>query len=223
MEFFIKKAKARAEVYRLLSQAFYDPKILDNAFALKLEEAFQALGIYLFKEALEALKLGIESINTTELSVEYCKLFFGPAKLLAPPYESVYLEGRVMGESTVDVVKSYEKAGISISQNFKNLPDHAAAELEFMYYLCSKELEAWEKKDIHGVFHYLVLQKSFLKEHLMKWIPQFCELIKKNASSEFYRSLAKIAEGYINIEGIEKETVKELAYVISLLNLMGQP
>lgn len=221
MEFLIKRAKARCEAYRLLAQAFHDPKILDNAFALKLEEAFQTLGIYLFKEALEALKCGIES-SATDLAVEHCKLFYGPAKLLAPPYESMYTEGRVMGESTLEVIKKYREAGLAASPDFKNLPDHIAAELEFMYYLAFKEAEAWEKGDVEKIFHYLLMQKRFLKEHLTKWIPQFCERILKNASSDFYKSLAKITEGYINIESSEKEVLREVAHAIRLLTLEMQ-
>lgn len=217
MEFLIKRARARGEVYRLLAQAFRSPKV-ESSFAPELREALEALGIYIFKEEVKDLQP--VNARSTDLAVEYYKLFYGPAKLLAPPYESMYTEGMIMGESTLEVIKRYEEAGVAISPEFKNLPDHAAAELEFMYYLVSKEVEAWEKGDVEKIFHYVVMQKRFLKEHPNKWIPQFCGQILKNASSEFYKSLAKITQGYIDIESSENEALKEIAHAITLLNLL---
>lgn len=218
MEFLIERAKAKCEVYRLLASAFRSPEV-ESSFALELKEALEALGIYIFKEELEALQFAA-NVQGLELAVEHARLFLGPAKILAPPYESMYTEGRIMGESTLDVIKRYEEAGLAVSPDFKNLPDHIAAELEFIYYLGSKELEAWGEGDLEKMFHYLLMQKRFLKEHLAKWIPQFCERILKNASSEFYKNLAKITQGYIDIESSENEILKELAHAITLLNLL---
>ena len=84
-----------------------------------------------------------------ELLVEYARLLVGPNELPAPPYGSVYLEeGRkVMGESTARVMEFYKAEGLSMNEQFQNLPDHITAEMEFMYYLAYHEVEALEKND----------------------------------------------------------------------------
>jgi putative dimethyl sulfoxide reductase chaperone len=69
------------------------------------------------------------------LPVDYTRLFIGPFSPLAPPYESVYRGGEVMGASTAAVMGLYRMAGFDLSGDFHEAPDHIAAELEFVYVL----------------------------------------------------------------------------------------
>ncbi|MBW1770891.1 MAG: molecular chaperone TorD family protein [Deltaproteobacteria bacterium] len=79
-----------------------------------------------------------------DLCVDFARLFVGPYALLAPPYGSVYLDGerKVMGDSTMDVCMRYAEVGLQLADHFKEVPDHIAAELEFIYFLILKEAEA---------------------------------------------------------------------------------
>jgi TorA maturation chaperone TorD len=91
------------------------------------------------------------SANLEPLKIDFSKLFVGPYKLFAAPYGSVYLdsERQVMGDSTLDVKTRYREAGLDTAKNFKDAPDHISAELEFMYYLIFKEIEAFSKANSH--------------------------------------------------------------------------
>ena len=40
------------------------------------------------------------------------------------------------------VLESYRHAGLSLTKDLNEPPDHIATELEFMYYLCQKEMIA---------------------------------------------------------------------------------
>lgn len=130
--------------------------------------------------------------TSEDLSVEYARLFVGPYALKAPPYGSVYLdrERRVMGDSTMEVMQIYQKEGLSIDDQFKELPDHISVELEFMYYLAHKELEALKASETREVHRLTETQKLFLSKFLKPWVPPFCENIKKGTDNEFYRALA---------------------------------
>jgi putative dimethyl sulfoxide reductase chaperone len=131
--------------------------------------------------------------DPTPWRVDYAKLFVGPFGVPAPPYGSVYLEGerRVMGGSTIHVRETYREAGLDISEDCCEAPDHIAVELEFMHFLAFKEGEATGRGDREGALRYANMQEEFLERHLGAWVSQFTDLIKAHAETEFYRGLAE--------------------------------
>jgi TorA maturation chaperone TorD len=150
----------------------------------------------LFSASMEEsiLKCGNE-----ELLVEYTRLFLGPFGVIAPPYGSVYLDGehRVMGDSTMEVIRRYRNEGLSGSSDARELPDHVSVELEFMSYLVFKEIKALEICDLGAAAEAVEKQKSFSGDFLRRWIPPFCERIKENTESGFYAALAQCASTFI--------------------------
>ena len=66
-----------------------------------------------------------------------------------------------MGDSTMEVIKMYEEQGLSMDSEFRNLPDHITVELEFMYYLIFKEIEALEKSDMDKALDFIKTQGCF--------------------------------------------------------------
>jgi TorA maturation chaperone TorD len=139
-----------------------------------------------------AMEETIQKYSNEDLAVEYAGLFVGPFELKAPPYGSVYLDGgrRVMGDSTIEVVRIYEKAGMVMDKDFKELPDHIAVELEFMYYLIYKEMEALEKSEKEKALAFGETRNRFFNRFLSPWIPPFCEKIKETTDNHFYIALA---------------------------------
>lgn len=199
---FICREKKRGDCFRLLSACFYQP---EKAFFLK-EGIFSNLASLLKEVSPEASAFAVElekvfSISTeVDLNVDYARLFVGPNELLAAPFGSVYLDGerKVMGDSTMEVIKIYEEQGLSIDKGFGNLPDHITAELEFMYYLIYKELEALDKSDMAAALNYIKIQEIFLNRFLKQWIQPFCSKIKEGTTNGFYRSLADCTLTFIN-------------------------
>lgn len=123
----------------------------------------------------------------------------GPNELIAPPYGSIYLdkERKVMGDSTIKTMDFYREAGLEISKDFKELPDHITVELEFMYYLIFKEVEALTKSDLETTNKFIEMQHRFLNSFLGLWINSFCEKIKSGADNEFYKALAEGASVFV--------------------------
>jgi TorA maturation chaperone TorD len=123
----------------------------------------------------------------------------GPYKLLAAPYGSVYLDGerKMMGDSTLDIQNRYREAGLGTAGNFKDAPDHIAAELEFMYYLIFKEIEFFSNSDLEAAVGFIRKQNSFLEDHLMAWVPEFVGNVIANAANPFYPNLANATRAFL--------------------------
>lgn len=189
----------RFKTYRLLANAYYlpDQNLLDGLTKLGkcMEQICGEAGEYVKKiQADMGQKDGAGYLN-----IDYAKLFVGPFNLPAPPYGSVYLENQrmVMGNSTVDVQKRYQEAGLTVDAKFKDAPDHIAAELEFMHFLVFKQMEAAGEGDADGFISCLLMQQSFLEEHLGAWISEFTGNIVNNAQTSFYKNLALATEAFV--------------------------
>jgi TorA maturation chaperone TorD len=193
--------RIRGDCYRLLSACFYQPDktlFMQENLLRNLTEGLKRIcpPASLFTEKMEEHFAGY---SNEDLLIDYAKLFVGPNELIAPPYGSVYLEKerRVMGDSTLKTIELYREAGLAISDDFKELPDHITVELEFMYYLIFKEVEAIEKSDLDSALHFIKMQEIFLNRFLGQWIIPFCEKIKEGTENEFYRSLADCVSTFV--------------------------
>jgi TorA maturation chaperone TorD len=103
-----------------------------------------------------------------------------------------------MGQSTVDVRNWYEKEGLDIVIN--DAPDHIAMELEFMYYLAVKQIQATRDEDAQGIEGSQKKQKSFLCSHLARWVTEFAENVEKNVETKFYKTLAQLTEMFVQMD-----------------------
>jgi TorA maturation chaperone TorD len=190
---------SRMAAFRLLSDCYFlpDPGLSEKLKNLEINMANvcepAVVSIQRMRKAFEA------SADLELLKVDFSKLFVGPYKLFAAPYGSVYLDGerKIMGDSTLDVQNRFREVGLDMAKNFKDAPDHITAELEFMYYLIFKEIEAFSNSDIETAFGFIQKQKSFLEDHLMAWVPEFTNSIIEHAENPFYLNLAKATETFL--------------------------
>jgi len=112
-------------------------------------------------------------------------LFLGPVSVLFP-YESWYVDGKLMGESLLKVKQVYRDKGMVKSRGFAEPEDHLALELGFMKHLCEKG----ELQD----------QKEFLSHHLLLWVPKFCDDLYAKSRSDFYRGIGRITKGFLFLD-----------------------
>lgn len=185
------QARARASSYELLALGFGPP-------SAELAEALSEAGA----------RFSLPAPDLTVLIPEYHRLFVGPGCLPVPPYGSVYREGRtVMGETTLDVKRRYEEAGYAFNPSFTELPDHVTAELAFMALLAEEEARAWEAQDAAAASGWLARERTFLNDHLTRWLPAFCERLLASTDAPFYRRLAVALREFI---ALDAERVKAL-------------
>jgi TorA maturation chaperone TorD len=190
---------ARGDSFKHLAACYQQPRkeLVDNIKKLR-----HHLATVCPEAALHVEKMidEFEITDTLEpLAVDYARLFVGPYELLAPPYGSVYLDGerQVMGKSTLEVRDKYRKAGLDISSDFRDPPDHISAELEFIYFLVFKEVEALRNSDIETTLNFLEKQRDFLRAHLGVWVFDFAESIEEKAETNFYKNLARATKAFI--------------------------
>lgn len=148
-----------------------------------------------------------------EAKTEYARLFIGPHPPIASPFESVYRSPRkmLMNEVTMEVRKKYKEIGIEVIEKDRIPDDHIALELEFMYFLCSKTLDAInEGKNIEYIISLMEKQQVFAEVHLIQWIPSLCNKIISNSNFNFYKEIAIFTESYINEEKITIEEILKL-------------
>jgi len=79
-------------------------------------------------------------------------------------------------------------------------PDHISCELDFMRFMCNKELEAWRNVNKNQAFRLLDAEKHFLEEHLMTWVTRFCENVRAYERLGFYRGWADLTEGWLSFD-----------------------
>ena len=187
------------KAFRLLSDCYFIP---EPGLSEKLEslESRMAEVCETAAESIQTMRKEFKAGGRLEsIRVDFAKLFVGPFKLLAAPYGSVYLDGerKMMGDSTLDVRSRYREAGLDTSKNFKDAPDHISAELEFMYFLIFKEIEAFADSDTETAMDFIQKQKSFLEDHLMAWVPEFAKNINEHAENPFYPNLATATETFL--------------------------
>ncbi len=185
----------RQEVTSGLLQQIKDPQFLGVLSALGIQ-----LGDDFFQRNEEEL--------LEEMAVEYTRLFLGPGKHISP-HESVHhqgddaQQGQLWGESTVEVKKSIESSGLDYRSEYRGLPDHISVELEFMQQVTLQEEQAWREEDKDGALYCLKIEKKFIEEHLIRWIPIFCEKVIREAELPFYREMAALTKSFIEFENKE--------------------
>lgn len=184
-------AITRGNCFRLLAACFYEPEkdlFVEENLCQNLRDLLDGWASGAAKAASD-MGLALSNLKQEELSISHAELFIGPFELIAPPYGSVYLEKnrQIMGDTTIDVLKSYEEAGLSVDE--KEPPDHIAIELEFMSFLSTREAEARAEGKAIEAENFFGKQKDFYNNYL-RWVSNFCEAIKQGTKSPFYQSLA---------------------------------
>lgn len=149
-----------------------------------------------------------------DLAVEYARLFLGPGRHISP-HESVHHQqddaqsGQLWGDSTVKVKKFIETTGLEYKTDYRGMPDHISVELEFMEQVIRREGQAWEEDDKGGAQYCLKIEKKFIDEHLIRWIPTFCERVINEAELPFYREMAALTRSFIEFEKEEMDNYLE--------------
>ncbi|MBC8373271.1 MAG: molecular chaperone TorD family protein [Planctomycetes bacterium] len=188
MEQLLIQKNLRADVYRILAECYRRP---DEGFLRSLG-CLGAPG----ETTLDQIVHAAAASDIEKLQIDHARLFIGPYKLLAPPYGSVYLEdGALMGNSTVNVEEFYREEGMEASD--QDVPDHITAEMEFMYVLIGKEVEAVEAGEFDTACDYRQKQKTFIGVHLGAWTAEFADRVLQNAQTEFYRTLGLLTGQFV--------------------------
>ncbi|HYB83832.1 MAG TPA: molecular chaperone TorD family protein [archaeon] len=194
----------RSRIYRILAAALSPPKEDPGATYDALLEV---------KATLPSNKTPLDVTRTLEkpklpaLAKEYLRLFVGPGHMPCPPYEAVHRKDRpdferglVMGPSTADVRRAYLAAGLDLSKTYTDLPDHIAAEMEFMQFLCAETTRLEQQGDREEAAKMKTMQREFHKNHIAPWVGDFADCIIRSTTEPFYKTTANVLKEFTKIE-----------------------
>ena len=117
------------------------------------------------------------------LQNNYVNLFINALpEVPCPPYGSFYLEGILMGQSTVQVKNLYHEYGFQTQE----MPDHIAVELEFLAMLSTIAAHDPVQQDY-----------VFLLNHLRQWTPEFFKRVEISDDKGFYKEVSRYARQVI--------------------------
>ncbi|MDP2823416.1 MAG: molecular chaperone TorD family protein [Sulfuritalea sp.] len=136
----------KADFYLMLARAFLAPmepahyQAMTDMLAEDLADLDASLG-YGIAPQLEGLRAAMSKLSShEELLVEYSQMF------LQPPREAALnvcfpLDGAMMGGTVTEIEDFYRHYGVERGDHFKDLPDHASVQLEFISYLYGRAAE----------------------------------------------------------------------------------
>lgn len=131
------------------------------------------------------------------LEADFNRLFVGPGKLLAPPWESYYAsvrdgEGRgfLRGRTERSIADFYRENGFALPADSDVFPDHIGVELEFLALLAAQEAQAHQDGAAEEVARLQEVELLFRERHVRTWVGDFARDVATGASTPFYRSLA---------------------------------
>jgi TorA maturation chaperone TorD len=198
----------RQALYRFFGSLFLypDQELLMSAMggAQELLDSRALWEEYAFAEKLSALITFLLNFTADERKTivdGYNRLFL--VKPLAPPYETSYLKvpGQSEGTLAAEISGTYGQAGLIVSPETNELPDHIAVELEYMSFLCEKELTALQNDDADELASTLQEQQHFMDHHLARWYPQFAKkALSTGVESTLYQHVIGTAFAFLRSE-----------------------
>jgi TorA maturation chaperone TorD len=154
----------------------------------------------------------------TDLQAEHRRVFSNVITLDCPPYETLFGNDHVFAQSQVmgDIAGFYRAFGVELSKDIHERLDHLSVEFEFMHFLAYKESYSRCHDGADKTQIVLDAQKKFVKNHIGRWVPLFCRMLVKKASSGFYKHVADLMAEWMDFEvaflGVAPQPYSETDY-----------
>ncbi|MCA9461625.1 MAG: molecular chaperone TorD family protein [Nitrospira sp.] len=239
----VERALCRSKLYLLVSWGYLYPEddefldylqsgefVEDGRTALEgLEKELHGIGGKEVTDRIEAIKVHFDAIdqwvssegenwNIQDLRDEHRRVFSNVISLDCPPYETLFGNDHVFGQSYVmgDIAGFYSAFGLQLSPDIHERLDHLSVELEFMHYLSYKESYAILHDGKEKLQTVVEAEKKFVKEHIGRWVPLFSGMLKRKADFGFYRILADFTTEWMGLEiaylGVTPQPYSETDY-----------
>ena len=187
---------------RLLADIYWGPTIdickdmVNGTYLSSFEQLNKLLGIDISGD-IKALNQSISKYTSADLLFDelegiYVSMFINALDgIQTPLYHSCYLgetasdKGLLMGASAIEMANRYEAAGLSLSKDIKEPPDHISLELEYLYFL-QGGLETAEKESFQAEIN------EYISVFMLPWINTFLECIKSTNNELIYPQMTAI-------------------------------
>ncbi len=204
-------APLRGLCYGWLAACFKAP-VTGELLALLREPAVAgAVAAVAGTEVSMDLAAALPDADLDALRWDYNNLFLVPAGQYLTPYESVYRGryedergkahlGGLNGPETLEVARFYRAWGVELAPSRPLLPDFAGAELELLRLLVEREEQAWERGDTVAARRLLGGERSFLLDHVARWLPELCDNMAVLAGQPLHVAAARFTRAFLAME-----------------------
>ncbi|MGH7230583.1 MAG: TorD/DmsD family molecular chaperone [Nitrospiraceae bacterium] len=223
----VERALGRSKLYLLVSWCMLYPEddefldylqsgefVEDGRSAIQsLTQSLDLIGGEHTKKRLIALSKALDQIEgwvasecanwqLTDLQAEHRRVFSNVITLDCPPYETLFGNDHVFGQSHVmgDIAGFYKAFGVELSRDIHERIDHLSVELEFMHFLAYKESYARCHDGAEKTQIVVDAQKKFVKEHIGRWVPLFARMLVKKADTGFFRYIAEFTSDWMDFD-----------------------
>lgn len=181
-------APLRPDAAMGLDPAFWDAWACDGA-----NEHVRS-GIATLKEhAARCADLPLEQAMQ-QVNVEYARLFVGPPKPAAPPWETLNRNPDAtcgFGEATFAMRELLRQAGLRLRNENHQYEDHLGIELLYLSSLCARaDADAADAPALESV-------ADFIEKHPLSWVDAFRARIAEAAPDGYFVSLAGLARALL--------------------------
>mgnify|MGYP000057923235 CR=1 FL=1 len=200
--------RGRMATYQFLSRLFrveVDQELYDTLMSMRfpantgnalVDEGYRMICGYLSQA---------DGTVLTELAVDYVRAFIGSGNdgfSAAYPYESVYTseEHLLMQDARDSAVAFYLGEELGLPADNTTPEDHLSFEFQFMAKLIERASAALDAGDEARYAELCAKQRTFFDEHLVNWVPRLCADVRAYAQTAFYRGVADITEGFLQLE-----------------------
>ena len=146
-------------------------------------------------EAQDRMNKGEDVVQN--VSVEYTKLFVGPPRPAAAPWETMYRsrEGSTtvgFGQATFEMRALLREAELEVSNENNQYADHIGIELLYASVLCSKIAEAGNDHDSQDPIEVQLV--DFIRDHPLAWIGKLHDAVQQVKPSGYIAALLQLGQ-----------------------------
>lgn len=163
---------------------------------------------------------GIEARAVRACSVEFARLFIGPPRPAAPPWETMYAgDGQSVGfgRPTAQMRELLRRAGLELRNENHQYEDHMGIELLYLSKLCQRAAEvqlgaatdegAEGAPEVEGATEVegaaagavFVEIRSFVEEHPAAWVGALCERVEQASPDGYFARLLMLEKALLAV------------------------
>ena len=202
-------ARARGMMYALLAWAWRYPEeeTLSTLIAL-LRRCLSPGSFSSFdsntRTALESVSSLLRGPNSARISLHarYSELFGHAVRGSCPLYELEYGQAEIVQQAgeLADIAGFYSAFGLENTQGSMERVDHVSVECEFMSVLCAKQATGALSNNSDLLDACCDAQRTFLRDHLARWLPALGSRVSKADGDGIYGHLARLGTAFLASE-----------------------
>ncbi len=203
------EARARGMMYALLAWGwrYPDEEAVSTLSALLHRCLCPSAANYLDSNTTKALEsastfLQQKSFDVPGMDTSFSELFGHAVRGSCPLYELEYGQAEIVQQAgeLADIAGFYGAFGLENTQGSMERVDHVAVECEFMSVLCVKQATGILSGDLGLVDACCDAQRTFLRDHLARWLPALGSKVAKADGDGIYGHLARVSTAFLASE-----------------------